>query len=143
LSRHLSAQELIAFVGSFEARAHEVVAAAGARVVKLIGDEVMFVATDPAAACQAGQALVEAFSGEGHVLPRGGMAYGNVVLRGGDYYGTVVNLASRLADAAVPQELLVSGDLADAATECAFEPAGRRMIKGFDDPIAVHAMVAG
>ena len=58
-------------------------AAAGARVVKLIGDEVMFVAADPSAVCQAGSALVREFANDGDdVLPRGGMAYGNVVLRG-------------------------------------------------------------
>ncbi len=144
LSGHLTAQQLAEFVGRFEARAHDVVSAAGARVVKLIGDEVMFVATEPSAACRAGRALIDTFAEDDDaVLPRGGIAYGNVVLRGGDYYGTIVNLASRLADAAVPGELLVSDPLAHAASECEFEPAGRRMIKGFDDPIAVHSMLTG
>jgi class 3 adenylate cyclase len=70
------------------------------------------------------------------------LAYGNVVLRGGDYYGSVVNLASRLVDEAVPLELLVTDELAEAAAACTFEPAGRRMIKGFDEPIAVRSMLA-
>lgn len=140
ISRGMTAENLSSFVGRFERTAHEVVSAAGARVVKLIGDEVMFVDPDPNAAVDAGRALIDTFSamGEG-VLPRGGMAYGSVVLRGGDYYGSVVNIASRLADAAVPGELLVTTDLADA-TECAFEPAGRRMLKGFDEAIAVRSL---
>ncbi|MAT04836.1 MAG: hypothetical protein CL424_07315 [Acidimicrobiaceae bacterium] len=140
ISRNMTAQDLSAFVGRFERTAHEVVTAAGARVVKLIGDEVMFVDPDPSAAVAAGRALIATFSamGEG-VLPRGGMAFGSVVLRGGDYYGSIVNIASRLADAAVPGELLVTTGLADA-TDDAFEPAGRRMLKGFDEPIVVRSL---
>jgi adenylate cyclase len=140
LSGNLTAQELARFIGRFEAQAHDVVADAGARVVKLIGDEVMFVATDADAACRAGLALIDAFSGDRDVQPRGGLAYGSVVLRGGDYYGSVVNLASRLADAAVPGELLVSSAVVEAATACDFEPAGRRMIKGFDGSVPVWSL---
>ncbi|MEQ8439255.1 MAG: adenylate cyclase regulatory domain-containing protein [Ilumatobacter fluminis] len=140
ISRDMSAEDLSAFVGRFERTAHEVVSGAGARVVKLIGDEVMFVDPDPNAAVDAGRALIDTFSSMGDgVLPRGGMAYGSVVLRGGDYYGSVVNIASRLADAAVPGELLVTTGIAEA-TDCEFEPAGRRMLKGFDAPITVLAL---
>lgn len=144
LSGHMGAQELSQFMGRFEGEAHDVATSAGARVVKLIGDEVMFVATDPVAACRAAIALMDAFNGEYvGVAPRGGMAYGNVVLRSGDYYGSVVNLASRLVDEAVPLELLVTDAMADAAVGCEFEPAGRRMVKGFDEPISVQSMQAG
>ena len=143
LSSHMGAQELSRFMGRFEGEAHDVATQAGARVVKLIGDEVMFVATDPVAACEAAIALMRAFEGEYvGVAPRGGLAYGNVVLRSGDYYGTVVNLASRLVDEAVPLELLVTEPLAEAAEGCAFEPAGRRMVKGFDDPVGVRSLRA-
>jgi class 3 adenylate cyclase len=141
MSSHMGARELSAFMGRFEGEAHDVATGAGARVVKLIGDEVMFVATDAADACRAAVALMEAFNGEYvGVAPRGGMAYGNVVLRGGDYYGSVVNLASRLVDEAVPLELLVTDELAAAAVGCEFEPAGRRMVKGFEQPVAVRSM---
>ena len=75
------------------------------------------------------------------VLPRAGIAYGEVLVRGGDYYGSVVNLASRLADQAVPQELLVTEQLAESATRCTFEPAGRRVMKGFADPVTVQSLV--
>jgi len=144
LSSGMDAQELSRFMGRFEGEAHDVATGAGARVVKLIGDEVMFAATDPSAACQAAIALMDAFLGDYvGVAPRGGLAYGNVVLRSGDYYGSVVNLASRLVDHAVPLELLVTEELAEAATACEFEPAGRRMVKGFDEPVSVRSMRAG
>ena len=50
----LPAEELATFLGRFEADAHDVVAHHGARVVKLIGDEVMFVATDAAIGLRGG-----------------------------------------------------------------------------------------
>ena len=51
--------ELAGFVETFEARANDVVAKRGGRVVKHIGDEVMFVDTDPATACDIALRLVE------------------------------------------------------------------------------------
>jgi class 3 adenylate cyclase len=140
-SSRMSPAELTAFIRDFEGRAHDVATACGARVVKLIGDEVMFVATDADAACRAASALTEAFDDDGsQVLPRGGLAYGDVLTRGGDYYGSVVNLASRLVDEAVPQEVLVTSEVVAAATGCTFQPAGRRMVKGFHDPVPVWSL---
>lgn len=144
LSADMSPQQLGVFVRDFQGRAHELVTAAGAQVVKLIGDEVMLVSPDPDAACRAAHALLSGFESlDPHVVPRGGLAYGNVLLRGGDYYGAVVNLAARLVDEAVPQELLVSEDVARAAAACEFAPAGRRMVKGFADPVVVRTFLSG
>jgi adenylate cyclase len=140
-SARMTPAELTTFIRDFEGRAHDVATACGARVVKLIGDEVMFVATDADAACRAAAALTQAFDDDGsQVLPRGGLAFGDVLTRGGDYYGSVVNLASRLVDEAVPQEVLVTAEVVTAATGCSFQPAGRRMVKGFHDPVAVWSL---
>ncbi len=141
ISGAMSVPELSAFLRDFEGRAYDVVNSAGAHVVKLIGDEVMFVATSGDAACRAAAALMTGFGTPGsEVRPRGGIAFGEVLVRGGDYYGSVVNLASRLADQAVPEEILVTEALADAAGACSFEPAGRRVMKGFADPVPVMAL---
>jgi class 3 adenylate cyclase len=141
MSASLSAKELVEFMADFEARSHEVVAQADARVVKLIGDEVMFVATDADAGCRAGSALIETFTADADgVDPRGGMAFGAVALRGGDYFGSVVNLASRLTDEALPGELLVSAALAETASGCSFRPAGLRLLKGFGEPVEAFAL---
>lgn len=138
----LEVRELASFLREFEARAYDVVTSAGAQVVKLIGDEVMFVSTDAGAACEAARELMVGFDADHeHVVPRGGLAYGDVLMRGGDYFGPVVNLASRLVNEAVPQELLVTEALADASDHCEFEAAGRRMVKGFADPIRVRSLV--
>jgi adenylate cyclase len=139
LSRRMSASELRPVVERFEEAAHDVVTARGGRLVKLIGDEVMFVALDAAAACDTALALFEHFAGDTAVTPRGALATGDLVTLGGDYYGPVVNLAARVAEAAVPKELLVTPAVAAQATApgLRFEPAGKRMLKGFDEPVAV------
>jgi adenylate cyclase len=142
ISGKMDPRDLADFIRDFEGRSHDIVTGLGARVVKLIGDEVMFVSTDANSACQAASALMAGFeTGDERVVPRGGLAFGPVLVRGGDYYGSVVNLASRLVDEAVPGELLVTSDVTAAACDCSFEPAGRRMVKGFADPVPVSSYV--
>ena len=65
ISESMSTTELSTFLREFEGRAYDVVNEAGARVVKLIGDEVMFVATDANSACRAAEALMSGFGTEG------------------------------------------------------------------------------
>lgn len=142
ISQGMSADDLADFIMRFEGRAHDAVTAAGARLVKLIGDEIMFVAPSADAACRVAEQLMSSLwaRGAGEVEPRGGLAYGEVLVRGGDYYGEIVNLASRLTGAAQPKELLVSAAFADAATCLPFEPAGRRELKGFTDSVPVSSV---
>ena len=138
LSQVLDPDQIVALVIEFEDRAYALAHDHGVRVVKLIGDEVMFVAEDPAAAAGFALGMVEAFA-RGDVVPRGGLAAGGLVTVKGDYFGPVVNLAARLVDTAVPGEVLVDTDVALSVTT---EPAGRRMLKGFDEPVVVHTLVA-
>jgi len=138
-SSRLSLRGLGELVERFEDTAHDVVTARDGRVVKLIGDEVMFAAVDPAAACDIALTLVERLCGDSQATPRGGLAHGEVLLRGGDYYGPVVNLAARLAELAVPNELLVTPEVAAGTRDSRlrFEPAGRRLPKGFEAPVTL------
>ena len=142
LSQQLDARALGTLVDRFEAFANDVTAARDGRLVKLVGDAVMFVAGRADAACEIALALVEHFADDPAVTPRGGLAEGRVLARGGDYYGPAVNLASRIGELAVPREILVTGEVAAAATGTAFrfEPAGRRILKGFDVPVALYAV---
>jgi len=145
LSHQLSTRELMELVQEFEARAFDVVTAHDGRVVKLIGDEVMFVTLDASSLCEVALTLLEPFgAGESTVTPRGGLALGGLLSYGGDYYGPIVNLASRIADSAVPHEILVTPDVRDATAEASsafrFDPAGRRMLKGFEDPVELFSL---
>jgi adenylate cyclase len=118
LSARLDPRDLADLVGRWEAVAYDTIAANGARVVKTIGDEVMFVGltldTMAAAVALRDAATVAA-------LPplRIGLAAGSVVTRDGDYFGPVVNLASRLTELAGPGELLVPATLRAAIHDLA------------------------
>lgn len=141
-SATMQAAELLEFMRTFHSRAFDVVTSMGGRVVKHIGDEIMFTVGDPVPACDIALALIESF-GAGDARPRGGVAHGSVIARHGDYYGTVVNLAARLVDTAVPGEVLADTGVgtivtaSGAGTAFTVEPAGRRQLKGFADPVPV------
>jgi adenylate cyclase len=135
----MTSRELGEIIDRFEESAHDIVTARDGRLVKLIGDEVMFVSVDASAACDTALTLLERFAGDPTIAPRGALASGQLLYRGGDYYGPIVNLAARLADLAVPHELLVTREVAAqvAGETLRFEPAGKRMLKGFDEPAVV------
>ena len=139
LSLHTAPELLLRLVSDFEVRAFEVASEHGGRIVKHIGDEVMCVALDAASGCRIARDITTAF-GDG-IEPRGGVAFGDVISRHGDYYGNVVNLAARLADLAIPGEVLVDAETAKSASESlGFSPAGHRLLKGYDDPIEVFSL---
>lgn len=112
LSQELDAEQLAELVTRFEGVAYDTVAEHGGRVVKTIGDEVMFVSSDPRAAARIALRLTER-SAVDELLPeaRAGLAYGSVLAQEGDYYGPVVNLASRLVGLARPGSVLTSSDV--------------------------------
>jgi adenylate cyclase len=112
LSQHLGDEELAAIVARFEELAHDTVVALGGRVVKMIGDEVMFVVQSPDNAARIGLSLAEAYAGDELISDvRVALAIGPTLIQEGDYYGPVVNLASRLVAVAHPGTVLVSDDL--------------------------------
>jgi len=82
LSQHLSDEELAAVVRRFEEISHDTVISAGGRVVKMIGDEVMFVVDDVAAAARIGLELADAYADDDLLSDvRVGLALGPVLLR--------------------------------------------------------------
>jgi adenylate cyclase len=140
-ANQMTSRELLDRITLFEARAFDVAIEHGGRIVKHVGDEVMFMALSSDVACEVAVAMTEQFSASG-IQPRGGLAFGEVIMHHGDYYGPVVNLASRLTDQAVPGEVLADSAVraASVETDICFEPAGRRQLKGFDEPVPVFAL---
>lgn len=117
-SRSLSSAQLVASIGDFEDRVLDVVGSHGGRLVKLIGDEAMFVADSAERMCGILLDLVETFDADEGLPPlRAAAASGAVITMHGDYYGDVVNLASRLVSAARPSSAVVSKSLRDAAPD--------------------------
>jgi adenylate cyclase len=102
-----------------------------ARVVKMIGDEVMVVGADPATLVDWAVGFQELNAGR-RPLPRIGVHAGETLYRDGDYYGRAVNLASRVGARAAGGEVLVTDAVVDAAGgHLAFEPIGEVKLKGF------------
>lgn len=118
LSRGLEQEELADFVEGFEAASADIVARHGGRVVKTIGDEVLFVATTATACADIGLSLADRLRDlDSRPDLRVGMAYGAVVRHLGDVYGSVVNLAARLTALARPGTALVDHTLAQSLAE--------------------------
>ncbi len=113
LTRNLTDKELSRLIGRFESMAAEVITTNSGRLIKTLGDEVLFVAAEPPAAAAIGLGLLDAVNATGDQPDlRIGMARGNVLSRFGDVYGPVVNIASRLTSAAKPGTVLVDRELA-------------------------------
>ncbi|WP_103351319.1 adenylate/guanylate cyclase domain-containing protein [Amycolatopsis sp. CA-128772] len=130
LTRQIGEDELSRVLDSFETLATEVIAEHHGRVVKMIGDEVLFVADSPVDAAEIALTLTERTSAD-ESLPavRAGMASGRILSRFGDVYGSVVNLAARLTSVARPGTILVDRELAaELAEEEAYELRVRRPV---------------
>ena len=115
LSRAVDADELRSLLERFEGVSTDVVSRHGGRIVKTLGDEVLFVCADVAAALDIAFDLhAEVPDDDGRLALRIGLAYGEVLPRYGDVYGPVVNIASRLTSHARPGTTLLDDELTDA-----------------------------
>lgn len=114
LSNGLDDASLASLVETFESRCTDIVTARGGRVIKTLGDAVLFICDDPRLATQIGLDIVRQI-GTRQDLPdvRVGLATGSVVRRLGDIFGPPVNLAARLTSVARTNRVIV-----DQATAC-------------------------
>ncbi len=111
----LDERELATMVDRFEALVFEHVPRHQGRVVKMIGDEVMFCTERAPDAVEIALSLVEAHHRDETVPDiRVGLAMGPTLSWQGDLFGPTVNRASRVVDLARPASVLVSDELADA-----------------------------
>jgi adenylate cyclase len=117
-SKELSEGELVDWIEYFEAECSGLVVDHGGRVIKNIGDEVLFVADDVAAAADAALTMTARGSDPDDDFPevRAGIAYGDVIARLGDVFGPTVNIAARLTSIARPGTVLIDRGVHDALT---------------------------
>ena len=106
LSGQLAEADLNQLLETFEATTADMITERGGRVIKLIGDAVLFVFDEPEPAARLALDLVESFGGDQPDL-RVGLTHGPVLSRLGDLFGPPVNLASRLVSYARPGAVLV------------------------------------
>ncbi|MET4619609.1 adenylate cyclase [Arthrobacter sp. 2762] len=115
LSRRMNEKTLAQMVQRFENKCAEIISVGGGRLVKTVGDEVLYIAETPAAGAEISLALAQAFT-EDEILPqaRVSMVWGRILSRLGDIYGPTVNLAARLTTLAQPGTVLVDAMTAAA-----------------------------
>lgn len=119
LAQDLPGTELADMVGRFESLSRDVISVGGGRVVKTVGDEIMFLADTPEDGAQIAVSLAEAITESPDLPPiRVGLAWGSMFSRYGDVFGPIVNLAARMESVARPGAVLV-----DAETCAAVEQA--------------------
>lgn len=141
LGEKLDMSELGATLNDFEHIATETITEGGGRVVKLIGDEIMYTAPDPLTASSIAIDLADAFDDHPTVPQvRAGLASGEVMLRDGDVFGPVVNLASRAAKVAGPGEVVTTADVAKDAG-LPHEPLGPHLLSGIPGMVELSRLV--
>ncbi|MCU1371171.1 MAG: cya [Ilumatobacteraceae bacterium] len=133
LSQQIDARALAGVVDRFETIAYDTVNRLGGRVVKMIGDEVMFSVPDEASAVEIALSLAETYRDDDELSDvRVGLAAGPVLQREADLYGPVVNRASRIVNIAFPGSVVVSGEIVDSLAGAAgitWKSIGSRNLK--------------
>ncbi len=143
LSNELDEDRIGDLVEIFESRCADVVAARSGRIIKTLGDSVLFVCDDPHRAMDIGLSIVDVI-GNDIRLPdvRVGLATGSVIMQLGDVFGPPVNLAARLTGVARRNRVITDRTTADLLPGGTFEcrPLPARPLRGFGvvEPVAVR-----
>jgi adenylate cyclase len=131
-TRAWDSRQLEQVLERFESALSLRVAAVGGRVVKTLGDGVLFITDQARAAVEVALDTVAAHASD-PALPsvRVGIALGPVMVRLGDVFGEPVNIASRLSDEARPDTVLVDKHAAEVLEGLDVKPLQRRSVRGY------------
>ena len=141
LTQRLTPADLTSLLGEFNAITNDVVHADGGRVVKFIGDAVMWVSATPESLAKVAMDLVHHPRPKmANISVRAGLSFGSVVATGGDYFGNPVNLAARLVAAAEPGQILVAAPWYDMPGKWPVAPREPLVLKGFNDPVTAFEL---
>jgi adenylate cyclase len=143
LTNRLDHDRIGDLVEIFESRCADVVAGQRGRVIKSLGDAVLFVNEDPIRAYDTAEGIITVI-GRDQRMPdvRVGLSTGSVVTRLGDVFGPPVNLAARLTAVARRNRIIVDAATAERLPQDQFEarPLPARPVRGFGvvEPVAVR-----
>jgi adenylate cyclase len=109
------------------------------RLVKTIGDAVMFVGPAPEALLETTLSLTEHVKDAGLPPIRSGLAAGVALSREGDWYGPPVNVASRVTGVARAGSVLATKEMRDAARDSySWSSAGEWKLRGVKRPVRLY-----
>jgi class 3 adenylate cyclase len=113
----------------------------GGKLVKWLGDGVMFFYRDPGPGVVAALKMVDGIISSGLPPAHVGIHAGPVVFQEGDYFGRTVNIAARIAAYARPGEVLVSQEVIDASEVegVSFTSIGAADLKGVSGELVLHS----
>ena len=150
LTQSLGDDAAMALIHVHDTIVRDALAAFGGREVKHTGDGIMasFLSTAGAVKCatQIQSELARNRKKEGQpdhpIKVRIGAAAGEPVEHHDDLFGCTVQLAARLCAHALPEQILVSNTVADLCIGkgLVFRPLGEVSLKGFGEPVRVHAV---
>lgn len=140
LSQRAALPALATLLAAFDENAADVVQAGGGRVVKFLGDAVMWVASSPDAMVSIAHELVHAQAARDAGLQlRAAVAAGELVAQEGDWYGPPVNLAARLVGVARPGQVLAAADPAlRLSSAWVAVPQDPVVLRGVDSPVVAY-----
>jgi class 3 adenylate cyclase len=141
LTQTLTPAELSAMLSEFGDTVSDVVHADGGRVVKFLGDAVMWVSPKPERLAKAALDLVDnPRAREAGLQVRAGLGYGPILALSGDYFGNAVNLAARLVAAAAPGQILASEEVYKQLPQWPAVVQEPLQLKGFDAPVIAYEL---
>jgi class 3 adenylate cyclase len=144
LTQTLTPAELSTMLTEFGATVSDVVHADGGRVVKFIGDAVMWVSSNPELLAKAAVDLVDhPRAREAGLQVRAGLGYGQILAINGDYFGNAVNLAARLVAAASPGQILAAADVHEQLPDWPAIIQKPLQLKGFDGLVTAYDLRRG
>jgi class 3 adenylate cyclase len=139
LTQTLTPAELSALLDEFGATVSDIVHADGGRVVKFLGDAVMWVSSNPERLARAAVDLVDhPRAREAGLEVRAGLGYGEILTVYGDYFGNAVNLAARLVAAASPGQILAAAEVHEHLPDWPALVQEPLQLKGFDEPVVAY-----
>lgn len=143
LSNELDREQIGDLVELFESRCHDVVSTVGGRIIKSLGDSVLFVVDSAEGGIEIAEGIINVVGRDSRMPDvRVGLASGGVVMRLGDVFGPPVNMAARLTHVARRNRFIIDQRTADLLPADEFEwrrlPA--RPVHGFGlvEPVAVR-----
>ena len=128
---------------TLQREAESVAVANNGRVVKLLGDGAMLRFPDAERGLRSALALVQNLSDGGSLTAHAGVHTGPVIERDLDLFGRTVNLASRVAGAAGPGEVLATEEVVESVDDptLRLERVEDAVMKGIAEPVKVFRVV--